>query len=62
MSQELFAIIGAAIAIIGLVLRSQGRITARLDNLAERVARIEGILTAMPETAGTAPSHGANRP
>jgi len=56
MSQELIAIIGAAIAIIGLVLRSQGRITTRLDNLAERVARIEGILTAMRETPGTAPN------
>lgn len=54
MSQEL-------IAIIGLVLRSQGRIAAGLSNLAERVARIEGILTAMPETPGTAPSHDANR-
>ena len=62
MSQELFAIIGAAIAIIGLILRSQGRITARLGNLAERVARVEGILTAMPATAGIAPSHAANRP
>lgn len=56
MSQELIAIIGASVAIIGLVLRSQGRITARLDNLAERVARIEGILTAMRETPGTAPN------
>ena len=54
MSQELIAIIGASVAIIGLVLRSQGRITTRLDKLAERVARIEGILTAMRETPGTA--------
>lgn len=61
MSQELIAIIGASVAIIGLVLRSQGRIAAGLSNLAERVARIEGILTAMPETPGTAPSHDANR-
>ena len=55
MSQELIAIIGAAVAIIGLVLRLQGRITMRLDNLAERVARIEGILTSTREVPGPAP-------
>ena len=54
MSQELIAIVGASVAIIGLVLRSQGRITTRLDNPSERVARIEGILTAMRKSPGTA--------
>ena len=56
MSPEIITIIGAAVAIIGLVLRSQGRITTRLDDLAERVARIEGILTAVREAPGTAPN------
>lgn len=55
MSQELIAIIAAAVAIIGLLLRSQGRITARLDNVAESVARIEGILTATRKAPTAAP-------
>ncbi len=44
MSPELIAIIGSAIALAGLILR-QG---SRLDDLADRVSRIEGLLAPRP--------------
>lgn len=62
MIEELITIVGTAGAVLAVVLPLQLRTGNRLDQLAEkiahvaeRVARIEGILTAGRETHGMAP-------
>ena len=62
MMQELITIVGTAAAVLAFVLPLQLRCGNRLDQLAdkvahiaERVARIEGILTASRETPEVAP-------